>query len=365
MGCNASHEVIENKKIEQWQLAAAKDKERTINLLLIGSGDSGKTTLRKQITNVHNEAFADPEFRKTFISVIADNLVDGTVTVLNSLKGSGIFGSIELLVQERKACESHITERMAGLINDLQKDPNFQDSIHRRTGEIHLQECYPFFLEKLKSYPAWGGPEWVPSIDECIRARTRTSGIVKENCVINSVDFCIIDVGGQRAERRKWLHVFDDVTAAIFVAALSDYDQVLFEDNSKNRLEEALDLFSECVNSQWLYDIPTLLFLNKQDVFERRYLEERIPLNVSGKFPAAPAGFDRDLAFKWFGAEFIARKSKYRRMILGENKSEPSEGPETFVHFTTATDPQNVKKVFKVSADIIAKANLRRAGFGV
>jgi hypothetical protein len=36
----------------------------------------------------------------------------------------------------------------------------------------------------------------------------------------------IYDVGGQRAERRKWIHCFDDVTAVIFVAAISEYDQV-------------------------------------------------------------------------------------------------------------------------------------------
>ena len=40
------------------------------------------------------------------------------------------------------------------------------------------------------------------------------------------------DVGGQRNERKKWIHCFENVTAVIFVAALSAYDQVLYEDSS-------------------------------------------------------------------------------------------------------------------------------------
>lgn len=47
--------------------------------------------------------------------------------------------------------------------------------------------------------------------------------------------FSVVDVGGQRSERRKWIHCFDDVKAIIFVVALSGYNQVLFEDNSVNR----------------------------------------------------------------------------------------------------------------------------------
>lgn len=47
--------------------------------------------------------------------------------------------------------------------------------------------------------------------------------------------FSVVDVGGQRSERRKWIHCFDDVKAIIFVVALSGYNQVLFEDTRINR----------------------------------------------------------------------------------------------------------------------------------
>jgi guanine nucleotide-binding protein G(i) subunit alpha len=43
----------------------------------------------------------------------------------------------------------------------------------------------------------------------------------------------MFDVGGQRSERKKWIHCFENVTSIIFCVALSEYDQVLLEENSQ------------------------------------------------------------------------------------------------------------------------------------
>lgn len=48
----------------------------------------------------------------------------------------------------------------------------------------------------------------------------------------------IVDVGGQRSERKKWIHCFEGVTAVIFVSALNEYDLVLAEDDSVVRERE-------------------------------------------------------------------------------------------------------------------------------
>jgi guanine nucleotide-binding protein subunit alpha len=46
----------------------------------------------------------------------------------------------------------------------------------------------------------------------------------------------MFDVGGQRSERKKWIHCFENVTSIIFCVALSEYDQVLLEESSQVRL---------------------------------------------------------------------------------------------------------------------------------
>lgn len=42
-------------------------------------------------------------------------------------------------------------------------------------------------------------------------------------------------MGGQRSERKKWIHCFEGVTAIIFCASMSDYDLVLAEDEEMVR----------------------------------------------------------------------------------------------------------------------------------
>lgn len=50
--------------------------------------------------------------------------------------------------------------------------------------------------------------------------------------MVNFINFRLFDVGGQRSERKKWIHCFEDVTAIIFCVAMSEYDQVLHEDET-------------------------------------------------------------------------------------------------------------------------------------
>ena len=45
----------------------------------------------------------------------------------------------------------------------------------------------------------------------------------------------MFDVGGQRSERKKWIHCFEGVTAIIFLVAMSEYDLTLAEDQEMVR----------------------------------------------------------------------------------------------------------------------------------
>lgn len=105
----------------------------------------------------------------------------------------------------------------------------------------------------------------------------------------------MFDVGGQRSERKKWIHCFENVTSIIFCVALSEYDQVLLEESSQNRMMESLLLFDSVVNSRWFMRTSIILFLNKVDIFRQKL--SRSPL--SNYFPDYSGGNDVNKAAKY------------------------------------------------------------------
>ena len=106
----------------------------------------------------------------------------------------------------------------------------------------------------------------------------RSTGIDEAEFEFDDLEFKMLDVGGQRSERRKWIHCFDCVTAVLFCASLNEYDQVLREDDSQNRMKESILLFDEICNSPWFRETAFILFLNKTDLFREKVT--RVPLSI-------------------------------------------------------------------------------------
>merc|ERR1712048_516313 len=158
---------------------------------------------------------------------------------------------------------------------------------------------------------------------------------------------------GQRNERAKWMHCFDDVTAVIFVAALSAYDQVLFEDDNTNRMEEALKLWKDICKKQIFKDKAMILFLNKKDLFEEK-IKYR-PLTV--KFPEFK--LKPDDAGK--GNALEQSQDFIKQLFLYQN-SQVNPTRHVYVHFTNATDTDLVTKLFEAIQHVVIKKSFELAG---
>ena len=94
-------------------------------------------------------------------------------------------------------------------------------------------------------------PSYLPTDQDILRSRVKTTGITETMFRVGELTYRLFDVGGQRSERKKWIHCFENVTALVFLVSLSEYDQMLYEDESVNRMQEALTLFDSICNSRW------------------------------------------------------------------------------------------------------------------
>ena len=118
----------------------------------------------------------------------------------------------------------------------------------------------------------------------------------------------MFDVGGQRSERKKWIHCFEGVTAIIFCVALSGYDLVLAEDEEMNRMMESMKLFDSICNNKWFVETSIILFLNKKDLFEQKI--KYSPLSIC--FPEYKGRFFHNKgAFNNYGDKKKGKGAKY------------------------------------------------------
>jgi hypothetical protein len=238
--------------------------------------------------------------------------------------------------------DTPINQQNVGHFKALWADTGILKAFENRS-KFQLTDSAKYFFDKLDVVAT---PGYIPSEQDVLRSRVRTTGIVENNFEVDGNKFKMFDVGGQRNERKKWIHCFENVTAVLFIGVLSEYDLVLYEDENMNRMEETLNLFDEICNSRWFRETSIILFLNKRDVFAEKIV--KVPLKVCPVF-AEYAGENTYEA----GCELI------ETTFQSKNRN-----PEKIIysHLTCATDTSNVAAVFDAVKDIIIRRSLGEAG---
>lgn len=445
MGCSISTHAVEdendpflqgqraNDRIEQ-SLQQEKDKSKSeIKLLLLGAGESGKSTVLKQLKLMHQGGFTHQE-RLRYTQVIwADAIQSMKILVIQARKlgiqldcddpvknpelfeckrvllkakaldfiDAGVAGGSEFLsdyvlkyseryetkrrVQSTGEAQAFDTEQAAQLeapldlreiSNNLEQGTS-DDQMFIREQQRQLQQrartneevayairalwrrdhgikqCYArsneFQLEGSAGYyfdhlDNFARPDYVCTDEDILKGRIKTTGITESEFTIGSSKFRVFDAGGQRSERKKWIHCFEGITAVLFVLAMSEYDQMLFEDERVNRMHESIMLFDTLVNSRWFRDTPFILFLNKMDLFEDKV--RRIPIrkyfpDYQGRVGDVEAGI-----------------SYFENIFLSLNRT----SKPIYVRRTCATDSQTMKFVLSAVTDLITQQNLKRSG---
>lgn len=205
-------------------------------------------------------------------------------------------------------------------------------------------------------------PTYLPTDQDVLRSRLRTTGITETVFNLGTLTYRMFDVGGQRSERKKWIHCFENVTCLLFLVAISGYDQCLVEDkdavrmprhqeralvhadsSNQNQMREALMLFESIANSQWFTRSAIILFLNKIDLFRDKLSSSPIP-KYFPEYTGDPT--DPKIACKFFDEKFRS---------LNRNPEK-----EIYTHFTNATDTNLLKITMTSVQDMIIQTNLHQ-----
>ena len=117
---------------------------------------------------------------------------------------------------------------VADSIRGLWKDPGVKEAVSR-SREFQLNDSAVYYFNAIDRMAA---PNYMPTDQDILRSRVKTTGITETTFKVGELTYKLFDVGGQRSERKKWIHCFENVTALVFLVSLSEYDQMLYEDES-------------------------------------------------------------------------------------------------------------------------------------
>ncbi|CAG8646318.1 10858_t:CDS:2 [Paraglomus occultum] len=352
------------------QLKAERDemeKTRGTKLLLLGSSESGKTTVLKQLKIIHGKGLENEreQYRHivhlnvlTAIKALAKGFEVNNLTLENSENDEHLAAILSLSsIKESLNRQSLSLQAAVGglksaddatailLANYESVKAVWSDSAVQKyfesANDIGLQDSAKYFLDNVDRLAQ---ENYLPTDEDILQARIRTLGVTEHKFDINSTTYKIYDVGGHRSQRQYWAPYFDDVNAIIFMAAVSAFDQPLEEDLRINRMRDSLDLFNTICNHPLFKNTSIILFLNKIDILKKKLNR----LQLKTYFKEYQGANDFQSVTKFFRREFLSRNK-----VVDKN---------VYVHFTHATDTTQMRVIVASVNDMIQRENLKASG---
>ncbi|XP_030645703.1 guanine nucleotide-binding protein subunit alpha-13b isoform X1 [Chanos chanos] len=335
-----SSEAEQLRKSKEIDKCISKDKtyvKRLVKILLLGAGESGKSTFLKQMRIIHGQDF-DRQAKEEFRATIYSNVIKGVRVLVDAREKLHIpWGdpSNQSHGDTMMSFDTRSTLMTQGMV-DSKVFLQYMPSIQALWADAGIQNAF----DRRREFQL----DYLPTQQDILLARKPTKGIHEYDFEIKNVPFKMVDVGGQRSERRRWFECFDSVTSILFLVSSSEFDQVLMEDRETNRLLESLNIFETIVNNRVFSNVSIILFLNKTDL-----LEEKVKMvSIKDYFPEY-TGDPHDLGDV---QKFLVECFRGKRR---DQQQKP-----LYHHFTTAINTENIRLVFRDVKDTILHDNLKQ-----
>jgi GTPase SAR1 family protein len=301
---------VRTDRIDQRLAVEADEVRDDLRGLLLGAPESGKSTLVKHARMLFGARLTRQE-RLAYVGAVHAHALGSMKTLLRRRAvgagaGAGAgersgAGAPEATSAASTAAAAsgaaHQAGRCAAVLahpDDARMTPEVGRAVQELWGSadealtatyaqrrrFRLSDSAPHFFARASAIAA---QDYVPTDEDILRVRERTSGVSETPLVIHRKKTLIIDVGGQRSEREKWVAHFSGVAAVVFVANIAEFDELVDGDPARNRLVETLALF------HWVADHPAfrhaalVLLLNKTDLFEEKLRSTSLRLSGGGE----------------------------------------------------------------------------------
>jgi len=355
---NSDPEALKkHREVEKELKAHAKKRDAQVKVLLLGSGDSGKSTVLKQMRVIHNDKFTPQEI-ELYRQLVFSNIVRGLQMLIDALPMLDLSISPQnapLVAPIRSTAELRdgepYPEQLLQPLQAIWNDPQVQQG-WSRANEVALPENLQYFFKDL---PRIFSRDYTPTTQDIIRCRSQTTGIIETVFKLQGHDLHLVDVGGQRSERRKWIHCFQEVTTILFLVSLNGYDQCLFEDINANQMQDAMAIWDSICDSEYFRTTNIILFLNKNDLFTEKVKTSPIRRYFPDyEGPEGNAAEGRN----YFRRRFLKLSNKSSHSAA--NPGRPAlRKREIYTHYTNATDTELLRVVMAAVEDTIISQNIR------
>ncbi|EKD17117.1 uncharacterized protein L3040_000359 [Drepanopeziza brunnea f. sp. 'multigermtubi'] len=347
-GARKDADVKRSREIDALIHRDEKSMAKVVKLLLLGAGESGKSTILKQMRLIYTKDGFSKTEKEEWRVIIFNNILDGLRMTIDAMDEFGLTFEYEnttahlpVIMEEKDLRPNEpIPNEYLRAFKDMWKDPGIQKATERGN-EYALHDNLSYFFQDLDRLFS---KEFVPTDQDVLRARLRTTGITETIFDLGTLQYRMFDVGGQRSERKKWIHCFENVNALMFLVAISGYDQCLAEDKDGNQMQEALMLWESIANSHWFKNSSLILFLNKMDLFKSKIATS--PITNFGFSDFQGDTRNPQQTSKYFMDKFVALNR--------------TPGREIYSHFTNATDTDLLKVTMASVQDMIIQKNLQK-----
>ncbi|XP_075250930.1 guanine nucleotide-binding protein G(q) subunit alpha-like [Convolutriloba macropyga] len=269
---------------------------RELTFLLLGTSQSGKTTLFKMLRSVFSAESGPPTVseKQMVLQDIKKYVFKNVLFVIKSMKSHDISFEREYnrqtamrMVQLHPEYFENALPALSKRIVTLWDDKGVQKT-YRLLEEKRPIWNLDYFVQKFPEMTGMVTPReenkdkdqdyvFVPNEQDLSRIQQTTITINTEKVTVRNTYSCrVIDMGGLRRERSsKWCQCFRYTTAVMYMVDCSTFDVPLQEDSTKNRLVEALECFELLVSNRFLQGVSFICFLNKQDVLLEKICERK------------------------------------------------------------------------------------------